>query len=53
MKMKGTTCLFTILFILANCSNATSDETTKVTVYYSIYIIYSIVLSIYYLTREV
>ena len=53
MKMKGTTCLFTILFILANCSNATSDETTKATVYYSIYIIYSIVLSIYYLTREV
>ena len=36
--MKGTTCLFistTILFILANCSNATSDETTKATVYYS------------------
>ena len=41
MKMKGTTCLFTILFILANCSNATSDETTKATVYYS-NIIYSI-----------
>lgn len=36
--MKGTTCLLisiTILFILANCSNATSDETTKATVYYS------------------
>ncbi len=50
MKMKGTTCLFTILFILANCSNATSDETTKATVYYSIYI-YSI--EHIYLTREV
>ena len=42
MKMKGTTCLFTILFILANCSNATSDETTKATVYYSIYILYTV-----------